>query len=350
MEFDSKYIDRRTGTKWLHPCFDETRPMGFDPLCRRICDPSITIEQALAIQKEIQEMMLQVLQKPEQKYLDKVIIKEYWVPGIKGEKDAPDVKVFAIFPKEPKEAKASAVLSPHGGGLCMGTADLEFYKLARWTADYGCVCFSPEYRLAPEHRYPAAINDCEATVNWVIENQDRLGVDPERIIVEGSSTGAHLAAALTHRLKERGGFQFCAQILAFPPLDDRLANDSSNIYFEEVWLPISDQWSMRNYLGSELYCRGDVPPDAIPGHARDFSGLPPAFIHTADNDHGHDDCINYARNLMKAGIFVDLHIWGGAFHAFHSLHPETTLSQRLIEEIYIQVQDALTGKLVRSFK
>lgn len=349
MAFDSKYIDRRVGAKWLHPDFASTQPMGFDPLCRKICDPSLTIEQATEAQKAIQAMMLQVLQKPKDEHLAKVTIKEFIVPGLKSEENAPDVKVYVILPNKRAEAKAGAVLSPHGGGLCMGTADVEFYKLARWSAELGCVCISPEYRLAPQHRYPAAINDLEATVNWVLENQDELGIDPKRFLAEGASTGAHLSAALTHRLKERGGFQFCAQILEFPPLDDRLANDSSNIYFEEVWLPISDQWSMRNFLGTDLYCRADVPPDAVPGHARDFSGLPPAFIHTADNDHGRDDCINYARNLMKAGIFVDLHLWGGAFHAFHALHPETSLAQRLIEEIYIQVRDALSGKLVRNF-
>lgn len=345
---NEKFIDRRDG-KWLHPCFAETDPAGFDPLCMQILNPSLTMEQALQAQQGIQDLMLQTLVKPLPEHLAIVEVKEYMIPGLKEEKGAPEIKVFVTIPKKRTEMKTGAIVSPHGGGLCMGTADSELAKLCRWSANYGCVCFSPEYRLAPKYKYPAAINDMEATVNWILENQEMLGVDPDRMLIEGVSSGGHLSAATTHRLKERGGFQFCAQIIQFPPLDDRLANNSSNIYFEEVWLPRSDQYSLRSWLGPELYTRGDVPPEAIPGHARDFSGLPPAFIHTAENDHGRDDCINYARNLLKAGIFVDLHVWGGAYHAFNALNPETELGQRCIAEVDLQVKDALTGKLVRKF-
>lgn len=345
---NEKYIDRRDG-KWLHPCFAETEPMGFDPFCKRILDPSLTVEQAAEAAKQINEMTRPFQPKPADEDLVKVTIKEYMIPGLKSEKDAPEIKVYVTLPKERIEAKSGAVVSPHGGGLCMGNADSELKKLCHWSAEFACVCFSPEYRLSPKDKYPAAINDMEATVDWILENQKMFGIDPERIVVEGISSGGHIAAATTHRFKEKGGFQFCAQILQFPPLDDRLAVDSSNIYFEEVWLPSSDQISMRSWLGSELYCRGDVPPEAVPGHARDFKGLPPAFIHTAEIDHGRGNCIDYARNLMNAGIFVDLHVWGGAYHAFLSLNPETELAQRCRVEVDLQMKDALSGKLVRKF-
>ncbi|MGV8074830.1 MAG: alpha/beta hydrolase [Syntrophobacteraceae bacterium] len=334
--------------KWLQPSLAATayQLLGIGPLVEEMLKPG-TPPEMLGAKRRLLHQMITDAQIPVDPELQaKADITEYFVPGIEEKSDAPDVRVIVLSPKERPSERLPVIFSLHGGGLCMGFPELEIGKLIHWAVELGCVCVAPSYRLAPENIYPAAVDDIYAALLWTVDSAQMLGVDPSLIVVEGMSSGGHLAAALTHRVKDRGGPELCAQVLEFPPLDDRMRESSSNIFFEQVWLPSSEQVMWKAWLGDK-YVRADTPPDAVPGHARDFQGLPPAIIHSAEIDHGRDDVIRYASSLMKAGVYCDLHIWGGAYHAFASLQPEPELSRRYTDLLSMQLKDALTGKLVR---
>jgi acetyl esterase/lipase len=294
----------------------------------------------MALQIKIEEMSHQIVLKPD--IANRIIILNKQVSS--GDRQPP-VKIVIARPANRIFELLPVIFYIHGGGLCTGTAETELPTLARWAAELGCVVVSPEYRMLPEYPYPAAVDDLQGVYQWIGKNSDELGIDASRIVAAGSSSGGHLAAALAYRLKDNGDQQFCAQILFFPVMDDRFAQPSSNINFANVWLPGTEQLMWQAWLG-DLY-GSDVNPDAVPGRTRDFSGLPPTILHTAELDHGRDDCLAYAQGLMRAGIFVDLHVWGGAYHTFDQLQPECELTERYNNLISAQLKDALTGLLVR---
>lgn len=329
------------GVEWLHPELRDASSdlMGFSPLVEMALTGSRA--KAMALRLKIEEMSSQIILTPD--IIHKVIITKELISGFNGQ---PPVKILIVRPANRLSERLPVILNIHSGGLCTGTCETELPTMTRWVAELGCAAISPEYRMIPENPYPAAIDDLHAVHQWMVKNSDQLGIDPTRIVAAGSSSGGHLAAAIAHRLKETGDQQFCAELLLFPILDDRFAQPSSNIYFSNVWLPSTEQLMWKSWLG-DLYGT-DVKPEAVPGRARDFYGLPPTIIHTAELDHGRDDSLAYAQGLMQAGIFVDLHVWGGAYHAFDQLQPESELTERYNHMVSYQLKDALTGILARN--
>jgi acetyl esterase len=161
------------------------------------------------------------------------------------------------------------------------------------------------YRLAPEHRFPAALNDAYAVLTWAAEHAAELGIDRERIAVGGHSAGAGLAAAVALRARDQQGPPIHFQLLNQPELDDRQETWSAREFTEAPWMnrdKLAARW--RHYLGS-------VPasPDAAPARAADLSGLPSAYIATAEFDPLRDESIGYALRLLQAGVSVELHQW-----------------------------------------
>jgi len=341
----NKYADIR-GPECLHPSLAETADnlMGVTPLVQEMLKPGTPPEKIGARRQQLHDMIAAVLLPAAPEHVAKVDKTEYFAPGLKEEAGAPKVRVVVTSPKKRSSDHLPVVFTIHGGGLCLGFPEMELNKQIRWAADLDCVCIAPSYRLSPENQYPAAVNDLHSALLWTVVNAKKLGIDPSRIVVEGISSGGHLAAALTHRLKDTGGPKLCAQLIQFPLLDDRQATPSSNIFFEQVWLPTAEQISWRAWLGDQ-YARADTPPDAVPGHARDFHGLPPAIIHGAEIDNGRDGVMSYASGLMQAGVYCDLHIWGGAYHGFSIVQNDSELARRYTNLVVMQLKDALTGKL-----
>ena len=113
------------------------------------------------------------------------------------------IEVVVVTPTE-RAAPRPAVLSLHGGGMCAGTAQLETQPAGRLARELGAVVVSPNYRLAPENPFPAGLDDCMATLQWMVEHADELGIDPDRIAVYGTSAGGGLAAAVAQRALRRG--------------------------------------------------------------------------------------------------------------------------------------------------
>ncbi len=203
----------------------------------------------------------------------------------------------------------------HGGGYIIGRAadDRVCGALAR---DLGLTVVSVEYRLAPRHPYPAAIDDCFEAWQWLQQSAGELGIDPSRTAVAGQSAGGGLAAALAQRILDSGGMQPAAQILFCPMIDDRTAlrrELDANDYL--MWNTRNNRQAWTWYLGQPAGSDG-VPAHAAPARRDDLAGLPPAWISTGDIELFHDEDRSYAERLLAAGVLCQLHVVPGAPHGF----------------------------------
>ena len=223
--------------------------------------------------------------------------------------DGGRIRARAYWPTVPAEALGVLVWL-HGGGWYVG--DIEsFDRVTRQLANAsGAVCLSVDYRLAPEHRYPAAVEDARAAVAWAADAGARqLGTDPARVVVGGDSAGGNLAAVAARH--ERDALR--AQLLAYPALDGTMAGDSYREFAEGLMLRARDMeqcWDI--YLGDAD--RGD--PDVSPLAADDLAGVPPAYIAVAGHDVLRDDGLRYAEALRAAGVDVTVERYDDMVHAF----------------------------------
>jgi acetyl esterase len=236
----------------------------------------------------------------------------------------PDVPVRIYRPHQAQ----GAIVWLHGGGFVMGDLDTEHPWAARLADGSGVVVVSVGYRVAPEHRFPAAFDDAYAALAWTAEHASELGVDPGRIAVGGHSAGAGLAAAVALRARDQQGPPIRYQLLNQPELDDRQETWSARQFTDTPWMTrdkLAATW--RHYLGS-----APATPYAAPARAADLSGLPPAYVATAEFDPLRDEAITYALRLLQAGVPVELHQWPGTFHGSQAIL-SAEISQRQIAEL-----------------
>ncbi len=232
--------------------------------------------------------------------------------GVAGNGGTIPVRVY-----KPANAAATApcVLYFHGGGFMKG--DLDSSNTVAWglAAETGAVVVSVDYRLAPEHPYPAAFDDCFAVLADVAANPSTYGVDASRVAVCGDSAGGNLAAAVTLAARDRGGPRIAGQMLIYPCLTD-VAEDGS--YRVHAVTPGLTTESMRTYWDWYLAGSGTPSDDpyAVPLKARDLSGLPPTGVHVAQIDPLFDDGRVYAERLKAAGVPTEYRCAKGMIHGF----------------------------------
>jgi acetyl esterase len=182
----------------------------------------------------------------------------------------------------------------------------------------GCMVASVEYRLAPEHRFPVAAEDCYAVTTWLAAHAGELGVDAKRIAVGGDSAGGNLSAVVAQLARDRGGPALAFQLLIYPATD--AARDSvSHRENGQGYLLTSDAmtWFLGHYLGNDASLHGD--PRCSPLRANDFRGLPPALVITAEYDPLRDEGEAYGERLRAAGVPVTVTRYPGMIHGFFAM-------------------------------
>jgi len=222
-------------------------------------------------------------------------------------------------------AAAPLVLYAHSGGFVTGTLDTDHPECVELAREADCLVVSVDYRLAPEHPCPAALDDVEAALRYAIDNGASLNADGGRVVVMGRDAGAALVATLAQRTFDQEGPTILAQVLHQPMLDA----DATPSRREFQLTPglngpaVSRAWA--HYLGHSAVAAGHVP-----AHRANLEGLPPAFISCAEIDPCRDEAIDYANRLLHAYVHTELHVVAATFHGFDSVVPDWVVSRESV--------------------
>lgn len=214
-----------------------------------------------------------------------------------------------------------ALLWIHGGGYVIGAAKQDDLLCHRFSTRLGITVASVEYRLAPEHPYPAPLEDCYAALTWLA---GLPSVDPRRVAIGGASAGGGLAAALALLARDRAEVTPVFQLLTYPMLDDRSSAGAGHRGYR-LWNQRSNRFGWAAYLGDA------DPRVAVPARRCDLGGLPPAWIGVGSHDLFHDEDLAYAERLRDAGVPCHVDVIPGAFHGFDIWVPKAEVSQRFFD-------------------
>lgn len=206
-----------------------------------------------------------------------------------------------------------AVLWIHGGGMVVGSPQFESGIIGHLARELDAVVVSPDYRLAPEHPFPAPLDDCMATLWWMRNNADELGIDPDRIAVGGASAGGGLAAAVAQRSHDEG-IALRAQVVIYGMLDDRtVLAEAHGRRGQLVVTPAAHRFAWSAYLGREPRMP-EAPNYAAPARRTDLAGLPPAWVGAGDLDLLYAENVAYAERLTACGVPCELVAVPGMYH------------------------------------
>lgn len=232
------------------------------------------------------------------------------IPGRDGE---PGVPAY-IYDPPGRRRPSGAVLWIHGGGMIAGAPWMDHAICTRIAREHGLLVISVDYRLAPEHPFPAGPEDCFTGLLWLHERATLLGVDPSKIAVGGESAGGGLSAMVAQMAHDRG-VDLAFQALVYPMIDDRTAlRDDHGDKGLLVWTSAKNKDAWGWFLGHPVGEEEDRPY-AVPSRRADLSGLAPAWIGIGDKDLFHDEDVEYARRLEEAGVPVELVVVPGMYHA-----------------------------------
>lgn len=246
------------------------------------------------------------------------------------------VKVLIYRPADVEDVRPG-ILWIHGGGYILGTAESPIS--ATFARDMKAVVVSVDYRLAPEHPFPAGVNDSTAALRWMAENADRLGINPDRIVVAGESAGAGMAAGVVLRNRDEDGPKVAFQFLIYPMLDNLHDTPSGSLDGYPLWDRQTSLNAWEMYLGGTPGL--DASPYAAAARAKDLSGLPPTFITVGAAELFRDEDIEYAQRLMAAGVPTQLAVFPGVFHGGQSFVPDAPVSQAMIQSYTTALRAAL---------
>jgi acetyl esterase len=229
-----------------------------------------------------------------------------------------------IYRSTPSKPPAPAVVYCHAGGFALGNLDTDHRQCLELARRGRCTVISVDYRLAPEHPHPAALDDAIAALNWVAANATELGVDAGRLALAGSSAGAALVACMAHRAADGSLPPVVFQLLHQPVLDDRATASKAEFRTSPAFDGEAADLMWGYYLGTDT---GSA--DAVPARRNRVAGLPPALITCAEIDPFRDEAVDYALALLRGGVSTELHVFPRTCHGFDSLLPDWSISERL---------------------
>lgn len=235
------------------------------------------------------------------------------------------------------EPPAPVLVFLHGGGWTLGTLDSADDICAELARRGECVVVSVDYRLAPEHPFPAALDDAYAALAWAAETAESFGGDPDHLQVGGTSAGGNLAAATALRVREFGGPGLAHQLLLYPMISPALDTDSVAEQADGPLLTRADlAWFWEQYLRSPVDRHN---PFAAPLRADDLGGVAPATVVTAGHDPLRDEGAAYAERLVDAGVAVDHRNYPSMVHGFLSLTAEVAAADAAMDEVGAAVRN-----------
>ncbi len=313
-----------------------------DPELRAIvvklpADRPMDLNQIPAARAKMKKMMTAAL--ADLPPVEGVSSQDQFAPAPEG---APDVRV-RVYRPEDQRGKLPALYWIHGGGYVMGDIEQDDRLMKQMVRRIGCVTVSVDYRLAPEHPFPAPVEDCYAGLKWLFAHAGELQVDPSRIAIGGASGGGGLTAGLALLVRDRGEMQVAFQLLIYPMIDDRNVTPASYAITDpRMWNRESNRLGWKAYLGRDGG-GADVSPYAAASRATDLTNLPPAYIPVGALDLFVDENIEYAQRLIQAGVPTELHVYPGAFHGFDVFAPSARVSKQFKAERDDALKRALHG-------
>lgn len=240
------------------------------------------------------------------------------------------IKLLILKPDIPQQGeKKPGILWIHGGGYITGMAEMVYMSRSiHLVKKYGVTVISPEYRLAGQAPYPAALIDCYHALLYMKKHTEELGIRKNQIMVGGESAGGGLAAALCMYAKDKRTVNIAYQMPLYPMIDNE-DTETSRDNHAPVWN------TRRNHYGWKQYLKGitgeKVPAYAAPARRKDYSGLPPAYTFVCTAEPFYAETITYVRNMQEAGVDARIDIYPGMFHAFDMLLPFLPISKRAAE-------------------
>ena len=221
--------------------------------------------------------------------------------------------------RPPQGGSGSGLLWIHGGGYVLGDAAMDDGWCKRQARELATTVAAVDYRLAPEHPFPAPLHDCYDALRWLAAQST---IDPARIAVAGASAGGGLAAALAILARDRGEITLAAQVLVYPMLDDRTADrHDTEAAYRRLWNNSS------NRLGWRAYLDGADPNIAVPARCVDLSQLPATWLGVGTLDVLYGESTAYAQRLQAAEVDCELKTVPGAFHGFDTVAPKTAVTE-----------------------
>ena len=251
------------------------------------------------------------------------------------------IKVRIYTPQASQEQASLPVLVwYHGGGFVIGDLDSHDSACRALANQTECLVVAVDYRLAPEHKFPGAVEDCEAALHWVAAHATELGGDPGRIAVGGDSAGGNLAAVVALLAREKGGPKLCFQLLIYPCVAPE-PETSSHHQFAEGYLLTRKTitWFFKQYLRSS---KDTLDPRYAPLEEKDLSSLPPSLVIVAGFDPLRDEGVDYAKALIDAGNKVTLSNYEGMIHGFYLMGGMIDKANQAIEESAQHLKEAFT--------
>ncbi|KAI1315969.1 alpha/beta hydrolase domain protein [Xylariaceae sp. FL0255] len=222
----------------------------------------------------------------------------------------------------------------HGGGMLLSNRFIGIQVPLAWATASDAIVVSVEYRVAPAHPAPKAVEDCYAAISWICTSVDasRFGIDKARILIAGCSAGGGLAAGVSLMVRDHtlAGARACivGLVLISPMLDDRVDEEFAKQFCSErnsVWSTESNELAWRAVLGHQ-YGSENVSSWVVPGRAQDVSGLPRIYLDVGSVDLFREQCVGFTSRVWRVGGDLALHVWPGAFHGFDTLAPSAALS------------------------
>lgn len=340
----NKLFMRADGDKWAHPELEDIFEMlkNSPDVLGLYLNPEVPFEKRVEEIKKVDEA-----EAARRIPMDPSRVEYYQAPPCVEEPDGPEAPVVVVYPKE-KQKKMPVLFYVAGGGMYRCSINPNYFMML--ADQFGCVLVGVQYRTGTQAKYPAAINDLHAGYQWVLDNAKELGFNANRIVIRGISSGSHLGVSLCFRLK-RYDIHPRGCIVEGSFMDNRPIHPSSK-NMSPSWDGRATWYSGIHYLGMTNFPQYETP-EMFPNLAtpEECVGLAPMFIHADGEEAGVDSCRDFASKLTQAGVFNELHCWGGSCHIsvtmLEMMKPESDYGKRYRSVVNGNIRDCFQYDLRR---